>query len=65
MDFDALVLLLCGGIVATQVIRALVWLIALPSGALLDAMVSAEPDEEDDLHCLRVGKRNRYRELRR
>lgn len=65
MDFDTLVLLLCGGVVATQVFRALAWLIALPSGAFLDAMCSAEPDEEDDLHSLPVGKRNRYRDLRR
>ena len=65
MDLDALVLLLCGGVVATQVIRALVWLIALPSGAFVDAMLSSEFDEEDDLHSLPVGQRNRYRELRR
>ena len=65
MDLDTLVLLLCGGVVATQVIRALAWLIALPNGAFLDAMLAAEPDEEGDLHSLPVGKRNRYRELRR
>lgn len=65
MDFDALVFLLCGDVVATQVFRALAWLIALPSGAFPDAMRSAEPDDENDLHSLPVGKRNRYRELRR
>lgn len=65
MDIDALVFLLCGGIAATQVIRALVWLIALPSGVFVDAMLSSKPDEEDDLHALPAGKRNRYRELRR
>jgi hypothetical protein len=65
MNIDALILLLCGAFVAIQVIRALAWLTTLPSGAFLDAMLTAEVDQEDDLHALSAARRNRYRELRR
>lgn len=65
MDIEALLFLLGGGFVTVQMLRALIWLVTLPSGAFLDAMHVAGVDEEDDLHTLPTARRNRYRELRR
>lgn len=65
MDANALFNVLFGGFVAVQVVRALVWLIALPTGAFLDAVLAAEMDEEEDLHALSSARRTRYRALRR
>lgn len=66
MDIDTLLLLLSGGFVVIRIIRALAWLINLPKGALVDAMLAAEiDDDDDDLHSRSPARRNRYRELRR
>lgn len=65
MDLDALLTIVFGGYVVVQSLRALAWLINLPRGAVLDAMLGSEVAGDNDLQERSPARRNRYRELRR
>lgn len=66
MDLIALLYVLVIGVLVVQIVRAIRWLVALPPGTIVDAMLSASADvDDDDLNSRTPAQRNRYRALRR
>lgn len=66
MDLSALLNVLVAGVIVIQVVRAIGWFATSPPGPILDAMLSASADSDDDDLSLRTpAQRNRYRALRR